>query len=105
MRWLRITVAVLLVGVVACATRRADYPVWITQEGRTSTFQTDRDYIRSNCDVVRTHVKFLRAVSIAEMRAQAESLGANAVLTETKESERQEGSFYQCRTLPELAYH
>jgi hypothetical protein len=73
----------------------------MTWEGRTPAFVRDRDFISSNCKLLKREEAAREARSTDELRDVAQSLGATAVVVETpSQPPRERTSFYYCSTLP-----
>ena len=104
MRSRNLALAVLLVGTLSCASYPPGYTVWTTWEGRTPAFVRDRDFITSNCKLLKREEAAREVRSTDQLRDVAQSLGATAVVVETPDRpSRERTSFYFCSTLPSSA--
>jgi hypothetical protein len=95
------TLILLIVGTLSCGSYPPGYAVWMTWEGRTRTFVRDRDFISSNCRLLKREEAAKEVRPAEELRNVAQSLGATAVVVETTvRSSGERTSFYLCKTLP-----
>lgn len=101
-----LAVALAISGVLGCTSRPAplNYPVWQTWEDRTPAFRRDREYIRTNCELLKREESPQELRSTDDLRERAPSLGANTIVVEKVEGGKQERtSFYNCLSLPSSA--